>query len=164
MAIKQLSVFLENKKGRLWKSLNTLKSENIDIRALSIADTSEFGILRMIVSDPEKAKSLLEKEFAVSLAEVLAIEVEDQPGGLEAALALLNDNDVNVEYIYAFVEKKTSKALVVLRTEDNIKSMTLLKDEKSLLIYHQYYRNIYMLFICLQDFNYKLNGKKNHYL
>ena len=97
MAIKQLSVFLENKKGRLWKSLNTLKSENIDIRALSIADTSEFGILRMIVSDPEKAKSLLEKEFAVSLAEVLAIEVEDQPGGLEAALALLNDNDVNVD-------------------------------------------------------------------
>lgn len=128
MAIKQLSVFLENKKGRLWKSLNTLKSENIDIRALSIADTSEFGILRMIVSDPEKAKALLEKEFAVSLADVLAIEVDDQPGGLEAALALLNDNEVNVEYIYAFVEKKTSKALVVLRTEDNDTSLKLLKE------------------------------------
>ena len=64
MAIKQLSVFLENKQGRLWKALNTLKTENIDIRALSIADTSEFGILRMIVSDPKKAKELLEKEFA----------------------------------------------------------------------------------------------------
>ena len=73
MAIKQLSVFLENKQGRLWKSLNLLKSENIDIRALSIADTSDFGILRMIVSDPEKAKSLLENDFAVSLAEFLAI-------------------------------------------------------------------------------------------
>lgn len=128
MAIKQLSVFLENKKGRLWKSLNTLKSENIDIRALSIADTSEFGILRMIVSDPEKAKALLENEFAVSLADVLAIEVDDQPGGLEAALALLNDNEMNVEYIYAFVEKKTSKALVVLRTEDNDTSLKLLKE------------------------------------
>jgi hypothetical protein len=82
----------------------------------------------MIVSDPKKAKELLEKEFAVSIADVLAIEVEDQPGGLEAALGLLNDNDVNVEYIYAFVEKKTSKALVVLRTDDNDKSLKLLKE------------------------------------
>lgn len=128
MAIKQLSVFLENKKGRLWKSLNTLKNENIDIRALSIADTSDFGILRMIVSDPVKAQEVLEKEFAVSLADVLAIEVDDQPGGLESALELLNDNNLNVEYIYAFVEKKTSKALVVLRTEDNDLSLKLLKD------------------------------------
>lgn len=128
MAIKQLSVFLENKHGRLWKALNTLKSENIDIRALSIADTSEFGILRMIVSDPDKAKELLEKEFAVSLAGVLAIEVEDQPGGLEAALGLLNEHNLNVEYIYAFVEKKTSKALVVLRTDNNEESLKLLKE------------------------------------
>ncbi len=128
MAIKQLSVFLENKHGRLWKALNTLKNENIDIRALSIADTSDFGILRIIVSDTKKAKELLEKEFAVSIADVLAIEVEDQPGGLESALELLTKNEVNVEYIYAFVEKKTSKALVVLRTEDNDKSLALLKD------------------------------------
>ena len=78
----------------------TLKSYNIDIRALSIADTSEFGILRMIVSNPDKAKDALEKEqFAVSLAEVLAIEVEDQPGGLEAALDLINEENINVEYI-----------------------------------------------------------------
>lgn len=140
MTIKQLSVFLENKQGRLWKSLNILKKENIDIRALSIADTSEFGILRLIVSDPDNAKKFLEDEqFAVSIADVIAIEVEDQPGGLEAALALLNDNDVNVEYIYAFVEKKTSKALVVLRTEDNIKSMTLLKDNNFSVIEDEVY-------------------------
>lgn len=140
MTIKQLSVFLENKQGRLWKSLNILKKENIDIRALSIADTSEFGILRLIVSDPDNAKKFLEQEqFAVSIADVIAIEVEDQPGGLEAALALLNDNDVNVEYIYAFVEKKTSKALVVLRTEDNIKSMTLLKDNNFSVIEDEVY-------------------------
>lgn len=128
MSIKQLSVFLENKQGRLWKALNALKRENIDIRALSIADTSDFGILRMIVSDPVKAKDLLGNEFAVSIADVLAIEVEDQPGGLEAALGLLNENNINVEYIYAFVEKKTSKALVVLRTEDNNSSLKLLKE------------------------------------
>ena len=107
--------------------LYTLKSYNIDIRALSIADTSEFGILRMIVSNPDKAKDALEKEqFAVSLAEVLAIEVEDQPGGLEAALDLINEENINVEYIYAFVEKKTQKALVVLRTENNDKSQEIL--------------------------------------
>ncbi|RAP46743.1 MAG: acetolactate synthase [Methanosphaera sp. rholeuAM74] len=137
MPIKQLSVFLENKKGRLWKSLNTLKKEDIDIRALSIADTSDFGILRMIVSDPDKAKSVLESQnFAVSFADVLAIEVEDQPGGLESALALLNDYDVNVEYIYAFVEKKTSKALVVLRTDNNELSSKLLSDNSFSLIGH----------------------------
>lgn len=120
MAIKQVSVFLENKTGRLHKALNTLKTYDIDIRALSIADTSDFGILRMIVSNPEKAKESLENEqFAVSLAEVLAIEVDDQPGGLEAALDIINEKEINVEYIYAFVEKKTQKALVVLRTEDN---------------------------------------------
>ena len=140
MTIKQLSVFLENKQGRLWKSLNILKKENIDIRALSIADTSEFGILRLIVSDPDKAKESLEDEqFAVSIADVIAIEVEDQPGGLEAALALLNDNDVNVEYIYAFVEKKTSKALVVLRTEDNVKSVNLLKNNNFSVIEDEVY-------------------------
>ena len=133
--IKQLSVFLENKQGRLWKSLNILKNEGIDIRALSIADTSDFGILRMIVSDPDKAKAALEAQnFAVSFADVLAIEVEDQPGGLEAALALLNDYDVNVEYIYAFVEKKTSKALVVLRTDNNELSTKLLSDNSFSLI------------------------------
>lgn len=83
MQLKQVSVFLENKEGRLQKALKTLADNEIDIRALSIADTSEFGILRMIVSEPEKAKDVLQDEFAVSLAEVLAIEVEDQPGGLE---------------------------------------------------------------------------------
>ena len=128
MAVKQLSVFLENKHGRLWKSLSLLKNEKIDIRAMSIADTSEFGILRMIVSDPKTAKEALEREqFAVSLTDVLAIEVEDQPGGLEIGLDLLNNNNINVEYIYAFVEKKSEKALVVLMTEDNDKSLELLE-------------------------------------
>ncbi len=130
MSVKQLSVFLENKKGRLYKALNMLKKEDIDIRALSMADTSDFGILRMIVSDPAKAKIELEEQrFSVSLADVLAVEVNDTPGGLEKVLEILSGNDMNVEYIYAFVEKKTQKALVVLNTMDNDKTEELLSNE-----------------------------------
>lgn len=140
MALKQVSIFLENKQGRLWKALKILKNENIDIRALSISDTSDFGILRMIVTDPKKAKEALEEErFAVSIAEVLAIEVADQPGGLEEALGLLNENDINVEYIYAFVEKKTSNALVVLRTDQNDKSKEILKENNFSIIEDEAY-------------------------
>ena len=119
MKLKQISIFLENRKGRLWKALIILKDAGINIRALSIADTSEFGILRLIVPDPEIAKSALEKEnFVVKVNDVIAVEVHDEPGGLEKILEILNMADINVEYIYAFVEKKGKKAIVVLRTED----------------------------------------------
>lgn len=119
MKLKQISIFLENKKGRLWKALSILKDAGINIRALSIADTSEFGILRLIVPDPDKAKSALEEEnFVVKINDVIAVEVHDEPGGLEEILLNLNKADINVEYIYAFVEKKGKKAIVVLRTED----------------------------------------------
>lgn len=126
MQVKQVSVFLENKEGRLQKALKILAQNNIDIKALSIADTSEFGILRMIVSNPDDAKKVLEDEFAVSLADVLAIEVEDQPGGLEGALDVLTKESINVEYIYAFVDKKTNKALVVLKTDNNQLALDIL--------------------------------------
>lgn len=126
MQVKQVSVFLENKEGRLQKALKILAQNNIDIKALSIADTSEFGILRMIVSNPDDAKKVLEDEFAVSLADVLAIEVEDQPGGLEGALNVLTKESINVEYIYAFVDKKTNKALVVLKTDNNQLALDIL--------------------------------------
>jgi hypothetical protein len=119
MKLKQISIFLENKKGRLWKALTILKDAGINIRALSIADTSEFGILRLIVPDPDMAKSALEKEnFVVKVNDVIAVEVHDEPGGLEKILEILNKDDINVEYIYAFVEKKGKKAIVVIRTED----------------------------------------------
>lgn len=119
MKLKQISIFLENKKGRLWKALSILKDAGINIRALSIADTSEFGILRLIVPNPDKAKSALEEEnFVVKINDVIAVEVHDEPGGLEEILLNLNKADINVEYIYAFVEKKGKKAIVVLRTED----------------------------------------------
>jgi hypothetical protein len=119
MKLEQISVFLENRKGRLWKALNILSNADINIRALSIADTSEFGILRMIVPDPDLAKSILEEaNFVVKVNEVIAVGVPDVPGGLECILGVLNKMGVNVEYLYAFVEKKGEKAVVVIRTED----------------------------------------------
>ncbi len=117
--LKQISVFLENRKGRLWKAMNVLSNAKVNIRALSIADTSGFGILRMIVHNPEEAKKALEADnFVVKVNEVIAVEVMDKPGGLEELLGVLNKADINVEYLYAFVEKKSDKAIVVLRTED----------------------------------------------
>jgi len=130
MKIKQISVFLENKRGRLYEALRALSEEGINIRALSIADTSEFGILRLIVTDPEKAKEILEKnEFTVKLTNVVAIAVKDKPGGLAEALKYLYDANINIEYIYAFVEKSGEKAVVVLRTENLDKTISILQEK-----------------------------------
>ncbi|ACI20492.1 MULTISPECIES: ACT domain-containing protein [Thermodesulfovibrio] len=130
MKIKQISVFLENKRGRLYEALKALSEEGINIRALSIADTSEFGILRLIVTDPEKAKEILEKnEFTVKLTNVVAIAVKDKPGGLAEALKYLYDANINIEYIYAFVEKSGEKAVVVLRTENLDKTISILQEK-----------------------------------
>jgi hypothetical protein len=129
MKIKQLSIFLENKKGRLWKALNTLAEGNINIRALSIADTSDFGILRLIVPEPEKAKKLLEENnFVVKTKDVVAIELSDHPGGLSDVLKILNDSDINLEYLYAFVHEKKDKAIVLLRTDNLDQLIDVLND------------------------------------
>ncbi|MEN2985232.1 MAG: ACT domain-containing protein [Thermodesulfovibrionaceae bacterium] len=128
MKIKQVSVFLENKRGRLYEALSAIAKEGINIRALSIADTSEFGILRIIVTDPDKAKEILEKnEFTVKLTNVVAIAVKDKPGGLAEALKYLYDANINIEYVYAFVEKSGEKAVVVLRTENLDKTISILQ-------------------------------------
>ncbi len=130
MKLKQISIFLENKKGRLWEALDALAKAGINIRALSIADTSEFGILRLIVPDPDKAKKALEKsKFTVRENDVIAVGVSDRPGGLAAVLKVLNDADINVEYLYAFVEKSGQKAVVVLRTENVNSGIKALKDK-----------------------------------
>jgi len=119
MKLKQISVFLENRKGRLWKALNILSVAKINIRALSIADTSEFGILRIIVPEPERAKNILEESnFVVKVNDVIAVSIPDEPGGLDSVLEALNKLDINVEYLYEFVEKKGKNAIVVIRTED----------------------------------------------
>lgn len=129
MKLKQISVFLENRKGRLWKALNVLSQAKINIRALSIADTSEFGILRMIVPQPEEAKRILEDNyFVVKVNDVIAVGVSDEPGGLDEVLSALKNSDINVEYLYAFVEKKGEKAIVVLRTDDIDAGIKALED------------------------------------
>jgi hypothetical protein len=118
MEVKQISLFLENKKGRLWEAIDVLAKAKINIRALSIADTSDFGILRLIVPDPEKAKKVLTKSnFTVRENDVIAVGVADKPGGLAGILKILTDADINVEYMYAFIEKSGKNAVVVLRTD-----------------------------------------------
>ncbi|MCD6232484.1 amino acid-binding protein [Candidatus Aerophobetes bacterium] len=131
MKINQISVFLENKIGRLAEVTKVLGSKGINIRALSIADTAEFGILRMIVSQPEEACSILEKSgFTVSKTEVIVVEIMDRPGGLAEVLEILAKACLNVEYLYAFVAPKGKNALVVLKIEKLTEVVELLRREK----------------------------------
>lgn len=119
MKISQLSIFLENKEGRLWNALDALANGEVNIRALSLADTSDFGILRLIVQDPEKAKRILEENnFIVKIIDVIGVELDDTPGGLASVLKTLNDNNINLEYIYAFTHEKTEKAILLLQSTD----------------------------------------------
>ncbi len=127
MLVKQISVFLENKSGRLYEVTKLLGSEGIDISALSIADTTDFGILRLIVSDPLKAeKSLKDNGFTVSITDVIAIAVPDKPGGLASALEILENESIGIEYMYAFVGKATDEAMVILRVEEPEKAVNTL--------------------------------------
>lgn len=119
MTVKQLSIFLENKIGRLAEITNLLGQEGINIRALAIADTTEFGILRMIVDKPEDAlKILKEKGLAAKETEVIVVKVPDRPGGLAKILEILRESNFNVEYLYAFVKQSGEDALVVFRIEN----------------------------------------------
>jgi hypothetical protein len=128
MKVKQISVFLENKSGRLATVTRVLGENGINIRALSIADTTDFGILRLIVSNPEKAwKILKENEFTVSETEIIAVQVLDQPGGLAKILQILDGSKVNIEYMYAFVGKSGADAVVVFRVEEIDRAIVLLQ-------------------------------------
>lgn len=113
MKIEQLSIFLENKAGRLAEVTDVLASADVNIRALSLADTSDFGILRLIVNDREKAKIALKAAgFTVGLTSVVAVEVPHKPGGLNAILQLLGSKGINVEYMYAFLQKGENAVLI----------------------------------------------------
>ena len=116
--VKQLSVFLENSKGRLASMTRALGDAGIDLLALSIADTTSFGILRAIVDDTDKAVAVLkEAGYTVNTTEVLAVLVPDSPGGLASVLGLLNDAHVNVEYLYSFVRKSQGNALILFKVD-----------------------------------------------
>jgi hypothetical protein len=127
MKIKQISVFIGNKKGRLAMVTAALSKANIDIRALSLADTTDFGMLRMIVDDPEKCAAALKKhDFVVQETDVIAVEVPDAPGGLHSILKIFDANDINIEYVYAMVEKRKNAAAVIFRVEDHKKAVEVL--------------------------------------
>lgn len=119
MFAEQISVFLENKAGRLAEVTRVLADASVNIRALSLADTSDFGILRLIVDKNEDAeKALKGAGFTVRTTRVVAVEVSDKPGGLLSILDFLNSKDINVEYMYAFVRQKEDNAVMIFRFDD----------------------------------------------
>ncbi len=129
MNIKQISVFLENRPGRLEEITHVLSTGGINIRALSLADTSDFGILRLIVNDPDKAIKLLkEATFTVRENDVIAVEIDDKPGGLSKLLGIFSKASISIEYMYAFFEKKIDKAIMIIRVEATAKALKSLKD------------------------------------
>lgn len=131
MRIKQLSLFVENKSGSLHAACKVLAENDISIRTLSLADTEQFGILRLLVKEWETAKTVLEKAgFIVKVTEVFAIPVEDRPGGLAELLGVLNQAGINVEYMYAFTFGRENKAVMVFRFEDPDKAIKALESNK----------------------------------
>ena len=129
MTINQLSIFVENKAGTVAKITKSIADAGVSIRALSVADTQEFGILRLIVSDVEKAKEALhENDCVVSITKVIGVEIPDVAGGLSSVLELMSKNNINVEYLYAFITISGQHAYVVLRVEDNDKAAKILKE------------------------------------
>ncbi|MGM0653201.1 MAG: ACT domain-containing protein [Bacillota bacterium] len=126
--IKQISVFLENKSGRLIRVAQALGENKINIRGLSIADTSDFGILRMIVDQPDKAINVLkENEIMATVTEVIAMEVPDTPGGLAEVLTYMEEAAINIEYLYSFIEKPTTNAIIMMRVERINDALEVLK-------------------------------------
>jgi len=131
MKLTQISVFLENRKGRLYDVCSLLGKNKINIRALTIAETEKFGVLRIVVDKPDKAIQILKKNsFVANLTDIVAVEVQDKPGGLAAILKILTLNNINLEYMYGFVEKSSDKALLVFRFDDPDKAITLFKKSK----------------------------------
>ena len=129
MKVKQISIFLENKSGRLAQVTRVLGNNNINIRALSIADTTDFGILRLIVNNPDAAYQILkEAGFTVSTTDVIAVEVKDDPGGLAKVLEILQNVGINIEFLYAFLQKATNAALVVFRVEQLDEAIKVLQE------------------------------------
>ena len=119
MKIKQLSIFLQNRMGSLSKPLEVLTVANVNIRAMCMADTSEFGILRLVVDNPEKGKEALEENnFLVKITDIIGVEMNDAPGGLTTVLDIIKENLIDLEYLYAFSHEKEGKAILLLHADD----------------------------------------------
>jgi hypothetical protein len=131
MKVEQISVFLENKPGALAEVTRTLGETGVNIRALSLADTKDFGILRLIVNDHEKAKEVLgQKGFTVRKTEVVAVEVPDRPGGLAEIMKVLAEAKINVEYLYAFVQQSGENAIIIFRFDETDRAIAVLSEKK----------------------------------
>ena len=132
MLVKQISVFLENKPGRLSEAAEVLAKKGIDISALSLADTDEYGVLRMIVSDPDKAKNALgESGVICKVTDALVVAIDDRPGGFSESLRILTDNGIEVKYMYACVSREQGKAIMVLSVADPAKADELIRNTAS---------------------------------
>lgn len=128
MKMTQISVFLENRKGRLYEVCSLLGKNDINILALTIAETEDFGVLRIVVNKTEKALKLLkENGFVANITDVVIVEVEDKPGGLAKILKVLNDNNINIEYMHAFVKKHTDFAYMTFRFDNPDEAIKVLK-------------------------------------
>lgn len=128
MKMTQLSIFLENRKGRLYDVCSLLGKNNINILALTIAETEDFGVLRTVVNKPEEAmKALKENGFAANLTDVVIVEVEHKPGGLAKILKILNDGNINIEYMHAFVKQHTDNAYMTFRFDNPDEAIKVLK-------------------------------------
>ena len=135
MTVYQISVFIENKEGRVKKAINALSKFDINIRALSLADSAKYGILRLIVSDTEKSIEVLENDgFLVKKNEVIIVKIPDKPNGLNSVLEILDENKINVEYLYAFITHNIDQALVVMRLEDMKNGEEILKTNNAELL------------------------------
>ena len=129
MSLKQLTVFVENKQGTMVSITDLLAKNNVNIRALSIAETEDFGILRLIVNDEASAENTLKDNgYLIKVTEVVGVKIGDAPGKLSAALGVLDKSNINVEYLYAFMARTEKHAYVVLRVEDNAKAERSLED------------------------------------
>lgn len=130
MLVKQISVFVENRIGRLAELTKTLADNNINLVAITVADTIDFGILRCIVDKPDEAVSVLKNGgFTASVTKVLAVEMDDKPGGLATVLEVLVNEGLNVEYVYSFVRSRKGHALVLFRVADPEKAMSVLQEK-----------------------------------
>ena len=129
MQAEQISIFIENKAGRLSDVTGILAQAGINIRALAVADTSDFGVLRLIVDDNAKAEAVLKNEgFTVQKTRVVAVEVDDRPGGLHHILEVLNNARINVEYMYAFIRQSGDKAIMIFRFDQIDEAIKILTD------------------------------------
>ena len=135
MKIKQLSIFLQNRMGSLSKPLEVLSDADVNIRAMCMADTSEFGILRLVVDNPEKGKEALEENnFLVKITDIIGVEMNDTPGGLTSVLKIIRDHEIDLEYLYAFSHEKEGKAILLLHADNLDELINALQDNDIVIV------------------------------